>query len=126
MFPIAVYPYQYQLNHVDHNRSKDEEKVDQNPEGQGCYAFSNLEDNCPTMMTDILTEPQGSYLWLRLKELSKTGTMSPKVPFAREQPEENNHIKNATNLCFFLVFWLFCLPEEISRMSPKKTQRKRG
>jgi len=33
------------LNHVDHNRSKDEEKVDQNPEGQGCYPFSNLKKN---------------------------------------------------------------------------------
>ena len=43
----------------------------------------------------ILTEPQGSYLWLRLKELSKTGTMSPKVPFVQEQSEKINIEKNA-------------------------------
>ena len=87
------------MEHVDNNCSEDEEEVDQDPGGQSCYAFGNLEENCPTMITDILIVPQGSYLWLRLKELSKTGTMSPKVPFAQEQPEEHNHIKYAKNLC---------------------------
>ena len=80
---------------VNFRGGEDEEEVDQDPGGQGCYAFGNLEDNCPTMMTDILTEPQGSYLWLRLKELSKTGTMSPKVPFVQEQSEKINIEKNA-------------------------------
>ena len=83
------------MEHVDNNCSEDEEEVDQDPGSQSCYAFSNLEDNCTTMMTDDLTEPQGSYLWLRLKELSKTGTMSPKVPFVQEQSEKINTEKNA-------------------------------
>ena len=87
-FFILVHSDQGQLEHVDNNCSEDEKEVNQNPEGQGCYAFSNLIENCPAMIAENLTVPQGRKLWLRLKELSKKGTMSPEVPFVQEQPED--------------------------------------